>query len=549
MVKESLRPMSASSAPPSPSTTSRDWAPDYPVFRQVGAAGVARYTPFVRGDRFGRQYLHPFDSIPFKDYDEMRFDGQIRAGLWLLKSPIIRARWSIECEDKDIAAYDQEVVKPVWPQLARIALRMLDFGHSFAENIWERAYNFKVTSSQSQVQGQATKVYPEAIRTRKFVDMDPLTYYILTWGRSADLAGINQFIPLNANIPENKLLYFAHDVEYGELYGIPHTKPCYPYWYFKRLHMENTNVFYETYSVPMKKGRFPEGFTDRGGAKIPNDQLMLDMLEDLRNNHAIALNSSRWEETKEFMWDIEFMESQRTGADHLAYMSYLDLMILKSMLIPQLALETGDSGSYNLAEEQLDFFALNVESIMTEVEDGMNRYLKRINKYMFGPRAPQATFAFHPLYKDTWEGLVNVLLETIGSGKPIPTKDGGGLVPDWMWIAENSGIPLQTLDEQELQQWSGANEAVNPTPPVIGPDGQPVPGTGSGDDQGGGGGGFGSNGSSGNSRGQNMGGQSSSQRNWGRPGQGSSAGGGGPQDASFSEQWSVDDGVLVWTPR
>jgi hypothetical protein len=433
----------------------QQFAPDFPIFTQIGKTGATRLTPGVRNDKFGRIYIYNPDNISIADYDEMRMDGQVRAGLMLIKLPVQQCRWSIMCEDPDISSFISEVLKPIWDDFIRNILLALDFGFSVSEKVWGVTYGLRVTQTQGQLGDAVARTYPQALTLRRMVQLDPNTIYLLAYRNSGEFAGVRQYVAGGGTIPRNKSFIFANDCEFQEFYGISRLRPCYPYWYFKKLVYEWTNVFYETYSVPMKIGRYPTGKFEAGrdGSGQPifieNESVLLDLLEEMRNNHAVAIPSNRYEDGN-YKWEIEPFEVNRTGADHIAYIAHLNMMILKSLLVPQLALETGGVGSYGLGEEQIKFFMLGEQALLAQIEGAINQQLiPELVKYNFGPRAPRALLRFQPLNDEILDGLKQTLIQTIGSGQPVPLANGSAAMIDMQWLAESLGVPVQYLSAEE----------------------------------------------------------------------------------------------------
>jgi len=504
----------------------REFGPDYPIFKQVGRTGATRYTPSVRDDKFGRVFTYNPDAISISDYDEMRMDGQIRAGLALTKLPIQQSPWSVICDDKDIAAFCTQVLKPIYDRLVSSLLLGLDFGFSVNEIDWSLSYDLCVSETQGQSGGAKVRTYPHMVVPRDIIDLDPQTVYLLAYRWSGDFAGVKQYVGSTGVIPAEKCVLFSNDCEFREWYGISQLRPCYPYWLFKRYQYEWANIAYETNAMPVKKARFPEGIFEQGldasnnPYSIKNEDVVVGMCDDLRNNTTVALPSSRYEDgNKEYLWDIEYLESGRTGADFIAYIDHLNAMILKSLLVPQLTLETGSVGSYSLAETQVNFFFLGLQGKMRQLEGAINRsILKRLVKYNFGASAPQALFKYQSLSGDLRQGLEQVLLQTIGQGQPIPLKDGSAIDLDWQWMADALGVPVQTLNPDEYEQYQDRNKAMNPPtepdPSQYGGEPYQYGATGQGADP-------------------------------QAPAQGGPSDGNVQSDASMSEHWSVRDGQLV----
>lgn len=456
-------------------TTDR-YAPKYPVFKQIGRTGSTRYTPTVKADKYGRVFIYNPDSIPIQEYDEMRFHGQIKAGLTLLKLPIIQAKWGIQCEDQDISAFITEVLKPIWPTFIRQTLLAFDFGFSVFEMIQGQRYNLRITRTQGQLADKDARVYKYATVIEKMMHLDPLTLYLLAYRWSGDFAGVRQYIPDAGLIPKEKCFIFSNDIEYQEWYGISRLKACYPYWIYSKLMLEFTGVFYETYSVPMRIGRYPTGRTDLSSDPSDPDYInnmdhMLNIVEEMRNNHAIVLPSDfhEMDGVKQRKWDVEPFETNRTGGDHMQFMSFLNMMLLKSLLVPQLALETGGVGSYGLGEQQIKFFMLNEQATMTQIEDAINSQILPIIQHQnFGANSPRALFRFQPINDEMIQGVQNTFINTIGTGQPIPLKDGSALMVDLQWLADSMGVPVQYLKQHEVEEYVAGVQmlaGMQPAPP------------------------------------------------------------------------------------
>lgn len=454
-----------------PSPGNRRFQPDFPEFHQLARTGATRFMPSLRGDKWGRVLTYWMDKISIEEYDEMRMDGQCRAGLQLVKLPVQRGNWTVQCESTEISAFIQEAIKPVYPRMIRQLLLGLDFGHSLFEIMWKAEYNLRVTETQGQAGGDSVRTYPYAITVDDVLHMDPLTYWLLSYRRSGRFAGFNQYTPYNVSVPERKALLFSNDIEFQEVYGVSRLKPCYPYWYINKLMYEMAGIYYETYSIPMKVGRTPTGKDPESGISWSDN--MMDVLEELRNNHAVVLPNAQ-DSNGNFMHSIELLESGRTGGDHIQFINHNNYMILKSLLVPQLAIETGESGTYNLAEEQIDFFLQSEEALGEQIASSLTTLVDRLVKYNFGEKAPKALFKFSPFTRDMRQGLIELLMQTVGSGQPIPMKDGGAFLPDWGWIIEKTGFPVEWLDDSDLEAFKQADNLINPPPPIVGPDGQPI---------------------------------------------------------------------------
>jgi hypothetical protein len=445
---------------------STDFAREYPVFKQYGITGNARYTPSLRGDKYGRVYTYSPEEITTQEYDEMRFDAQIRAGLMLIKLPIMRSNWSIKCQDEQIGALVTEALKPCFKQLLRDVLLSLDFGYSSGELIWKKDYNVTITETQAQLNSKQEKTYPYIVRPDRMMMFDPLTIYLLAYRRSGLFAGVKQFTPQDVLIPANKCLHFANEMEFQELHGVARTKAAYPFWFFKKSMYEWTNVHFETFAEPTKVGYYPEGNIEIGmdalgnGVTEPAMDHMLELLNGLANNNSVALPNGLMQDKDMRQWSIDYLESNKGGDQFINYIDHLNAQTLKALLIPELALEVGASGSYALAEEQINFFMIGIEGLMEQIAEALTtQVVDRIVRYNFGLGAPHAEFGFDPLEKSLRQGLQDQLLQTVGSNQPVPLADGSMMLPDWQKIADNLHVPVKVLQEEDLATFRAGQTA------------------------------------------------------------------------------------------
>lgn len=457
--------------PEEPSPSAQRFETQFPTFAQLGRTGASRYSPSLRGDRFGRVFTYSPDSISIQQYDKMRMDAQIRAGLQLLKLPIMQADWSMQSEDSDISAFCTEVMKPIWSEFIRHTLLAMEFGFSVFEKIWTVTYDLKVSQNQGKLKSSKERTYPHAITLERLMSLDPQILYLLAYRWSGEFAGVRQYAPNTSLIPSSKCFLYSNDHEFSEWHGVSRLKPCYPYWVFKSLMYEFVNIHYETWSMPMKKGRYPIGKAEigRNGDDEPiykqNSQIMIELLDEMRNNFSIALPSNPYDADVGGgnRWDVELMLPQTSGSDHLEFIDHLNLMMLKGLLVPQLALEVGPSGSYGMAEQQIDFFMLNTKSTMDQISTSVNKMLlPQLVKFNFGAKAPIPRHVFTPVHGDIKEGLQQLFFQTLGSGQPIPIDEENYMEPDWAWMSDALGVPIKTLTQGEMKARNEQQQDLNP---------------------------------------------------------------------------------------
>jgi len=86
----------------------------------------------------GVQWLGAYnpDSIALETYQKMRWDGQIKLGLSVIKLPIQSRDFSVECEDNDIAAFIDKALRLIWKGWLKSILTSQDFGFCLPYDVW-----------------------------------------------------------------------------------------------------------------------------------------------------------------------------------------------------------------------------------------------------------------------------------------------------------------------------------------------------------------------------------------------------------------------------
>jgi len=114
-----------------------------PSMREIGTTGVSVFGGILQSQDYNTD-LH--GDLLYDVYDRMRLaDGQVKAGLSVVKLPLLRADWSIEAasdsaRDHEIAEFiesDLMNMKLSWASTLRQAMLHLDYGNMPFEKVWE----------------------------------------------------------------------------------------------------------------------------------------------------------------------------------------------------------------------------------------------------------------------------------------------------------------------------------------------------------------------------------------------------------------------------
>lgn len=386
------------------------------------------------------------DSISLNTYAEMCEYSQIQACLTVIKMPIIRAGWSIKCEEQGIADFVQKALKKIWIALIRDMLTAIEFGYSPLTKRFVLDENGKVVWN-------------------KFLPLDPRTVTINTIGSS--FAGFTQnSIPIS---PEMCLL-FSPDQRFGNLYGRSRLKAAYDHWFAAKYIYQFANRYFELFVSPQKVVRHPEGQTQTGTDESGNPTytanytIAQNIGNSLQNAGTLIMPANPVIDGKEVpVWVVDLLERKaglNGGKDYEDYINHLDVKIARAMFVPDLTFSQGNNvtGSNAMASSHADVFMASEEGLLDLVKECIDTYvLPQIVTYNFGTSAPPATWEYEGLTSETKEMLKQIFVEMV---------KGSMLRPDPEWISEQFGVKLSEEKPEETPAQGPKQAPVEVKPPA-----------------------------------------------------------------------------------
>jgi hypothetical protein len=161
---------------------------------------------------------------------------------------------------------------------------------------------------------------------------------------------------------------------------------------------------------------------------------MNDVIGSIRSHSSIQLPSDRHVETKEYNYDLSYLESQMRGFDFENYLSRLDMEIARGLFLPELVFGGSKGGSYALGSAQIQAFYTNLMGIMDNIVDYINLYLlPQLIEYNFD-KNKSASFTYQPLSVDQKKNIQELIMALVKLGK---------IKPDTRQMEDRSGIKLQ----------------------------------------------------------------------------------------------------------
>lgn len=413
----------------------------------------------------GATLMFDLEKLGLADFRAMRYHPQVNASLTLIMFTLHQLDWHIECEDKKIAGVIEENIRLVWTRLVRALSQAFWAGFSPCVLEWENAENGKyifinkildLTPEECQVNW---KEVDPAYKPRTQSGVTHLPPKVKIYD------GINKF-GLGYPIPPELTMWYPLMMENNDHYGRKLLKSAFQPWYFSMLMHVFSNRYFERFGEPTPIGRAPfdEEFTwtDASGQKRQRTgkQSMEEILMSLRSRGSVVLPSERDPSAtssggrSEYLWDIEYLESQMRGADFERYLARLDEEISLSIFTPMLLMRSGDVGSHNLGVQHTQTWLWNLNALAGDIKEYMDRYIvQRIKAYNFSEKAPRAEWVPRRLGKDNPETIRTMVNALISGNHAKPNIEEMGVA---------LGMKLEEIQEATLDPATGQPDARGP---------------------------------------------------------------------------------------
>jgi phage gp29-like protein len=291
-------------------------------------------------------------------FDEMRLsDATVRAGLNMVKLPILSADWYIKEPSGDselgepASFVDRQLFKNPsfsWTALLRQILTMCENGNSIFEKVFEQLTNGKIGWKRL-----APRLSKTIYRWTLQDGQSPGIYQILPTGKTAE-------------IPRWKLLYFINEQEGSNYEGISLLRAAYMPWYYKKLYYKIDSIAAEKQGMGVPQ------------IKVPNQASPQDKAKARQIAQNIRANEKAYHELP-MGFTIEFMDTHAdTLKDCKEMIDHHDRQISKAFLAQFLELGAQKSGSYALSSSQSKLFLLGLEYLTKIIQEEMNKAIKEL---------------------------------------------------------------------------------------------------------------------------------------------------------------------------
>lgn len=396
----------------------------------------------------GAMLQFDLSALTLADYRSMRDHYQINASLSVLSFILHQIDWKIECENVEIRDFITAVISELWTDLIRALAQGFWAGYSPNVLKWENVDSYlRITAikdlvpEECRVHWKETPGYAPEGRTPPMmlsydgIDQQSFGRYI-----GSSMNGLPSGNSSTITIPPDNTLWWPVMRENGDYYGRKLLRPAFPAWYFSQIIHLFANRYYERFGEPTAIGR--ANFDDRvdlgDSTYVSGKQAMEDIMINLRSRSVVVLPSDRDPVTKEYEYDLAFLESQMRGVDFERYLGRLDEEMSLAVFTPMLLFRTADVGSYNLGQQHMKIFLWMMNSVAGDIQTYLQKFVvDRLREFNFGKKSPYAAWVYRKLGKDDTQVLAQMLQALVASGQVMPDLEELGTV---------IGIPLEQIE-------------------------------------------------------------------------------------------------------
>ncbi len=397
------------------------------------------------------QYLGDYnpDDIPLTTYDKMRWDGQLRLGLSTIKLPIMSRDFWVECEDKDIKVFTNQVMKKIWRPLIKSILTALDFGFATHEKVWAPVENYHVQDKKEEVDYVRDMIIYKTIK-----DLSPATI-TLDYTEKMKFKGFYQNKKQPGKevfVQKEKAFVFTHDKEWGNLYGWSRLKSAYPYWFTYWVLDAWHQRWLQKRGVPPIIVKYPQGQsqTATSGSSpsmTDNRELAENAGKSLQPDTVVTIPSDTVETPtgKKGIWDISTLDDKTRIGAFVEAKEALNVNKLRAILVPERAVTQDTTvGSLGVSSQHVWILMESLKGLIGDIADHINEFILPQLVYMnFGENAPHATLFIEEIGRELTASLFEVYLNMVAAGKAHPGVSK---------MEEILNIPSETEDEKKERE-------------------------------------------------------------------------------------------------
>jgi hypothetical protein len=361
-------------------------------------------------DRYDSEDFNPSD-FDLDVYEKMLKDGQVKAGLDIIKLSATARGFTVTGDDNESKKYADfinenfELIRGNVEDVLGEMLTALEYGYSATEKVFDYDRNSgKIMLKKMKV----LNPHSIAVKTDRFGDIEYVKQSI----------GSKQI-----KIRPEKIIWYAHDKKFGNPYGNSVLRTVYKHWFIKDKMYRFANIAYERYGTPLLVGQVQDA-KDVGKMK--------KLLSRINGLTGLAISGGD-----------EIKAIQGSNADFVGYIEHHDRKIMEGLLVPPmlLGLSRGQGGSYAMSSNQFDVFMIRLQALQRDLKALIEEEIIRPLIDMNFPNVKKyPSFNFKPLADEDTEKLARVFQMMIQAQVVAPSEE---------WIREELGFPAMSEETKK----------------------------------------------------------------------------------------------------
>lgn len=425
-------------------------------------------------------------NISFERRRRIRRDHMVALGLHLTAMGLLKAQWYFECDNARVAAFADNLIRPIYGRLMLTILRYLWAGYSPAVKNFEAiqpSWTFRedgvskkvwdTPNIDALVYRSVTPLKPEHARPRftngkfdgiKWDDRYGSGFFLIDGQRKKDI-----------DLTHSIWATHGQEGEDNNLYGFPrvaHVAPIHHmYWWMWSMMGRG----FENSFDPGPVMRYPS--TEAGtlaaadGEQLANVDTALMIGRRKRSGSTVALPSETWTDfadrpSSQYKWGVEFPKGETDFSAGIEWIGFLEAAKLRALLMPeQGAIDApGGGNARNVASEFSDLRDESQVVLMKEIDERI------IENIMVKPAIAMNMPWFEGTIKKrtiglskTEEDFIHQIFQLVGQA------DWRHFGVDIKKLADSRGYPMNSPEEQRKIEDQIAAEAERSTPPAVTP--------------------------------------------------------------------------------
>lgn len=386
------------------------------------------------------------DTVPLRQYRKMSRDPILSLGKRLIKGWCGGLRYNINSSDPLIKTVTNYCLKKVWKTLSKELLdAAIVNGFGFAEKTVQRE---DVILDDIDEDGEPTEVYSgKIVSIRKIKVLDPeqnFTYFVDEYD---EISRVEQSQRGNeVSVDKDKIVWFALDKEYSNIFGVSRFKPAYEPWYYSKIALQQMLKHLERLGSPHLEIEYPKGVSRQADGETRNNQDVALDIAEMMQTMGVVMYPSETDDKGNKRWSFEYADTDAKGIDqYLEVLQEMERRMFFAIGIPHLI---GKDQNYSNIDALVDILVVMLEDIVGQLEEVIERdVVKQIVEYNFGPeykskvefKIDRSSLNQKKLWKD-------VLKESLRLGFSEQGHSPAS-IPDNAKLMEGLGIPYSSYNQ------------------------------------------------------------------------------------------------------